>query len=85
MPRNAARCRPMNAAIPAWALGLAGPVSARQQGRAAGAAIRHATPLVPAVAAQVPERPAFSSNPRMTTIEPDGEAQALGSFQEELP
>ncbi len=83
MPRNAARCWSMNAAIPALALGVAGPVSARQQGAAAAAAIRHATPLVPAVAAQLPERPALSSNPRVTTIEPDGEVQAPGSCQEE--
>ncbi len=73
----------MSAAILDLGLGLACPVSARQQGRAAGAAIRHATPLFPAVAAKVPERPALSSNPRVTTIEPDGEAQAPGSCQEE--
>ncbi len=52
-------------------------------GRAAGGAIRHGTYSVPAIAAQVPERPALLNNPRVTTIEPDGEVQALGSFQEE--
>jgi hypothetical protein len=55
--------------------------SQRAMGRAAGGA---GTRLVPAIAAQVPERPALSSNPRVTTIEPDGEVHAVGCCQEEL-
>lgn len=58
--------------------------SQRAMGHAAGGAIRHGTYSVPAIAAQVPERPALLSNPRVTTIEPDGEVHAFGSCQEEL-
>ncbi len=56
----------------------AGHGSRRRWGDPAG------TYSVPAIAAQVPERPALLNNPRVTTIEPDGEVHAVGSCQEEL-